>query len=124
MKQIISLSLCLLLVTGCVPLLIGAGAGIAGYSLSNDAATGNVKTEYRVLWDMCLDKLDVMEAEILSADESKGMIKVKMAEHNVSVKINSVNVNTQRLKVSARQLLMPKAQFAQKVFLKLVADLQ
>lgn len=123
MRRIIGLSLVLLLVGGCVPVMIGA-AGVGGYSLSNDAASGNIKIEYRILWDICMDKLEVMEAEILSSDESMGTIKAKLSEHSVRIKINSINIETQRLRVSARQFFMPKAQFAQKIFLKLAADLQ
>ena len=123
MKKIISLTLGLLLITGCIPVLIGAGV-VTGYSLSNATASGNVKVEYRVLWDMCLDKLETMEAEILVSNESKGTIKAKLSEHSIAIKVNSINVDTQRLKVSARQLLMPKAQFAQKIFLKLISELQ
>ena len=123
MKKIIGLILSLLLITGCIPVLIGAGV-VTGYSLSNANASGNVRVEYRVLWDMCLDKLEVMEAEILVSNESKGIIKARISEHKVAIKIDSVGVDTQRLKVSARQLLMPKAQFAQKIFLKLISDLQ
>jgi len=123
MKKIISLALSLLVITGCIPVLIGAGL-VTGYSLSNSTASGNVKTEYRVLWDLCLDELDVMEAEILVSNESRGIIKAKLSEHKIAIKIDSISLETQRLKVSARQLLMPKAQFAQKIFLKLISDLQ
>ena len=123
MKKIIGLILGLLLIAGCVPVLIGAGVA-TGYSLGNATATGNVRVEYRILWDMCLDKLESMEAEILSSNESKGIIKARLSEHKITIKIDSISVDTQRLKVSARQLLMPKSQFAQKIFLKLISDLQ
>jgi len=62
----------LVLVVGCIPVLIGAGI-VTGYSLSNSTASGNVNVEYRVLWDICLDKLESMEAEILVSNESKGV---------------------------------------------------
>ncbi len=123
MRKIISLIIGLFLITGCIPVFIGAGI-VTGYSLGNASASGNVKVEYRVLWDLCLDVLTTMEAEILSSDESKGLIKAKLSEHSLTVKINSIGADSQRLKVTARQYLMPKAQFAQKVFVKLVADLQ
>ena len=123
MRKIVGLSLSLLLVAGCIPVLIGAGV-VTGYSLGNATATGNVRVEYRILWDMCLDKLESMEAEILSSNESKGIIKARLSEHKITIKIDSISVDTQRLKVSARQLLMPKSQFAQKIFLKLISDLQ
>ncbi len=123
MKKIIGLILGLSLITGCIPVLIGAGV-VTGYSLSNAAASGNVKAEYRVLWDLCLDKLETMEAEILVSNESKGVIKAKLSEHSIAIKVDSISLDTQRLKLSARQLLMPKPQFAQKIFLKLISDLQ
>ncbi|NQT28532.1 MAG: hypothetical protein HQ570_02930 [Candidatus Omnitrophica bacterium] len=123
MKKIIGLILGLLLITGCIPVLIGAGL-VTGYSLSTATASGNVTAEYRVLWDLCLDELETMEAEILSSNESKGAIKAKVSEHSIAIKVVSISTNTQRLKVTARQLLMPKAQFAQKIFLKLISDLQ
>jgi len=123
MKKIISLALSLLLITGCIPVLIGVGL-VTGYSLSGSTASGNVNAEYRVLWDLCLDGLETMEAEILTSNESRGVIKAKLSEHRIVLKINSISMETQRLKVSARQLLMPKAQFAQKIFLKLISDLQ
>ena len=123
MKKIIVLILGLSLTAGCIPVLIGAGV-VTGYSLSNATASGNVKVEYRVLWDLCLDKLETMEAEILVSNESRGVIKAKLSEHKIALKIDSISVDTQRLKVSARQLLMPKAQFAQQIFLKIISDLR
>ena len=123
MKKIIVLILGLSLTAGCIPVLIGAGV-VTGYSLSNATASGNVKAEYRVLWDLCLDKLETMEAEILVSNESRGVIKAKLSEHKIALKIDSISVDTQRLKVSARQLLMPKAQFAQQIFLKIISDLR
>ena len=123
MKKIIGLMLSLLLITGCIPVLIGAGV-VTGYTLSNATASGNVNAEYRVLWDLCLDRLETMEAEILLSDESKGVVKARISEHSVVIKVDSISIDTQRLKVSARQLLLPKVQFAQKIFLKLISDLQ
>ena len=73
---------------------------------------------------LCLDKLETMEAEILVSNESKGIVKAKVSEHKVALKIDSISADTQRLKISARQLLMPKAQFAQKIFLKIISDLR
>ena len=123
MKKII-LSVCILfLLGGCIPLIIGAGM-VTGYSLSNDSAKGNVTTEYRLLWDLCLDKLQTMEAEILVTNESKGLIKARASENDLTISINTINAETQRLSVSARKYLLPKPQFAQKVFFKIVEDLQ
>jgi hypothetical protein len=64
-----------------------------------------------------------MEAEIIVSNESKGVIKARISENDVTVSINTINSETQRLKVSARRFLLPKPQFAQKVFQKIVQDL-
>ncbi|MDD3295991.1 MAG: hypothetical protein PHU64_01360 [Candidatus Omnitrophica bacterium] len=111
------------LFAGCVPALIGVGV-VTGYALSGDSATGNVNSEYRVLWDLCLDKLETMEAEIILVNESKGMVKAVVSENSVVVKLNTINSSTQRLKVSARRCFMPRPQFAQKVFFKIVEELK
>ncbi|MCF7907722.1 MAG: hypothetical protein K9L86_02460 [Candidatus Omnitrophica bacterium] len=122
MKNIISLMVGILLLAGCVPALIAAGV-VTGYGISNDSANGTVKSEYRILWDICLDTLEVMEAEILVVNESKGMIKAKVSDHSVVIKINTLTPESQRLKVSARRNFLPKPQLAQKVFFKIVEDL-
>lgn len=123
MKIVKFLGLSFFLLTGCVPLLVGAGV-VTGYTLSSDSATGNISSDYRELWDMCLDKLETMEAEFIYTNESKGVIKARVSENNVAIKINSSGQNTQRLRVSARRMLMPKPQFAQKIFLKIAEGLQ
>jgi uncharacterized protein DUF3568 len=121
MKKIIVLISMLVALNGCIPVLIGAGV-VTGYAVSSDAAIGNVKMDYRGLWDVCLAKLENLEAEIVQSDQSKGLIKARIGEYNISVKINNINLDTQRLKVSARRTFMPKPQYAQKVFLKIIED--
>jgi hypothetical protein len=111
-----------ILVTGCVPVLLGAGVA-TGYAISSDAAIGNVQSDYRTLWDQCLSKLTILEAEILTSDQSRGLIQGKIGEYNISVKIKNINDQTQRLKVSARKYLMPKPQYAQKIFFNIIEDI-
>lgn len=122
MKRIALFISGLLLMAGCVPALIAAGV-VTGYSIGNDSSSGNVKAEYRILWDICLDKLEVLEAELLIVNESKGMIKAKLSEHSLVIKINTISPESQRLRVSARKNFLPKPQLAQKVFFKIVEDL-
>ncbi len=111
--------------TGCAPVLIGAGVGaVAGYTLSNDSAVGNLRTEYRQLWDLCIEKLESLEAEIVEANESKGIIRAVISENKVTIKIDTITSQTQRLRVSARKYLLPKPHFAQKIFLKITEELR
>lgn len=114
---------CMLLLSACVPVLIGTGV-VAGYTLSNDSAIGEIKCDYRTLWDVTMDKLETMKAEISSADESKGLIQAKVYDNDVTVKINMVTSSMQKLKISARKYLLPKPQTAQKIFVKIVQDLE
>jgi hypothetical protein len=107
-----------------VPILIGTGGAVAGYTLSNDSAIGDVKTDYRILWDACMDKIQGEETEILETNESKGIIKARVSGNNITIRIDTINDKTQKLKVSARKHLLPKPQFAQKIFLRIIESLQ
>ncbi len=107
----------------CVPVLVGTGV-VAGYTLSNDSAIGEVKCDYRTLWDVTTDKLQNLKAEILASNESKGLIKAKISDNDITVKIDTLSQSVQKLKISARKYLLPKPQFAQKIFVKIVQDLE
>ncbi|MDD4954878.1 MAG: DUF3568 family protein [Candidatus Omnitrophica bacterium] len=113
-------SLCV--INGCVPILVGTGV-VAGYTLSNDSAMGEVKCDYRTLWDVTTDKLQNLKAEIITSNESKGIIKAKVVDNDVTIKIDTISPSLQKLKISARKYLLPKPQFAQKIFVKIVQDL-
>ena len=111
------------LVSGCVPLILGAGL-VTGYMLSNDYALGTVKTDYRTLWDVSLDTVSTAEFNILEADESKGTIKMKDSDVDVTLKISSLGVDEQRLKIAARKYLIPQPAYAQKVFFRIIRELE
>jgi hypothetical protein len=122
MRKLIFL-LGLIFITGCVPVLIGTGV-VGGYLLSNDSAIGKIKIGYSQLWDVCIEKLEEMEAEITQTDESKGIIRAKILENFITIKIDSLTPKTQRLKVSVRKYLLPQPQFAQKVFFEIAKDVE
>jgi len=122
--KFITYCLILGLLSGCVPVLIGVGiAGVTGYAIVGDSAKGNVEEEYRQLWDTSIKTLKEMKAAIFLADESKGRIKAKIYGYNVALKINNVSPGVQNLKVSAQKMLLPKPQFAQEIFQKIVQAL-
>lgn len=108
----------------CVPVLIVGTGAVVGYSLSSDSAIGDIKCDYRTLWDISVDKLQTMQAEISLSNESKGLIKAKVSGHDVTIKIDELSPKIQKLKISARRHLLPKPHFAQKIFVKIVEDLQ
>ncbi len=113
----------LIILCGCVPLIVGGGI-LTGYVLSNDSASGNLKVAYRDLWDTCIDKLQGDGVEIRGVNESKGRIKARMGDVKLTVSIDSIDQNVQRLKVSARKYLLPKPQVAQEIFFRIVKELE
>ena len=117
------LLLATVLIMGCVPVLVGTGV-VTGYVLSNDSAMGNINIGYHDLWIACRDRLESSGADILLARESSGIIKAKMSEVRIAVKIESISSDIQRLKVSARKYLLPKPYIAQDIFTKIVKDLE
>jgi hypothetical protein len=110
--------------TACIPVLIVGTGAVAGYSLSSDSAIGEIKCDYRSLWDVSVDKLESMKAEISISNESKGLIKAKVQGYDVTVKIDELSPKMQKLKISARRHLLPKPQFAQKIFMKIAEDIR
>jgi len=113
----------LFIVSGCVPIILGAGV-VTGYALSNDSAMGNINTGYQDLWTACKDVLDSERADIIDAKESSGVIKAKISDINFTLKIDSLSDNVQRLKISARKYLVPKPYIAQDIFAKIAKSLE
>ena len=116
--------LVIVILMGCVPVLVGTGI-VTGYVLSNDSAMGNINIGYHDLWIACRDRLESSGADILLARESSGIIKAKLSEEvKITVKIDSISSDVQRLRVSARKYLLPKPYIAQDIFIKIVKDLE
>lgn len=109
--------------TGCIPALIGTGV-VAGYSLSNDSAVGTVRISYRKLWDIALSQVEYMRGEKVDADESKGTIKADINGYEVVIRIDTLTNNDQRLRVKARKFMLPKPEFAQNIFVKIIRGLK
>jgi len=123
MKTFVVASCCILLLAGCIPILIGTAGVVTGYALSSDSASGDIKTSYRNLWDVSLSQLHKLNAEIVQSDESQGTMKVRISDYAVTLKIRTITSDSQHLKVAARRLLLPKPQFAQKIFFTIVEAL-
>ena len=113
----------LFVVSGCVPVILGAGV-VTGYVLSNDSAMGNINVSYHDLWVACKDILDTERADIIDAKESSGVIKAKISDVNLALKIDSLSDDVQRLKISVRKYLVPKPYIAQDIFAKIAKSLE
>ncbi len=119
----LSLLLCIVVFIGCAPVLVGTGI-VTGYILSNDSAMGNISIGYHQLWTVCKETLDYEGADIIFAKESAGVIKAKLSDVDITLKIDSASSDIQRLKVSARRYLLPKPYIAQDIFTKIVKSLE
>lgn len=121
--KLLCLILGLFIVSGCVPIILGAGV-VTGYVLSNDSAMGNINVGYHDLWVACKDTFDSERADIAEAKESSGIIKAKMSDISITLKIDSLSDDVQRLKISARKYLIPKPYIAQDIFAKIAKSLE
>lgn len=107
------------LIQGCVPVLVGGGV-VAGYTLSNDSAIGNVNVSYRELWDVCKAVLEEEKTVFIKYKESQGYLVGKIGDYKIKIRIETIGENVQKLKVSARKYFLPRPQFAQTIFLKII----
>ena len=123
MRKVIVLFLLIILAVGCVPVLIGAGA-VGGYTLSNDSASGKINVDYHTLWETVKSVLADNKLSLIVSDESKGLIKAEDGELKITVRINSINENQQRLVVAVRKYLLPKPHKAQEIFFAVAKKLE
>jgi len=65
-----------------------------------------------------------MRIENVVSNESKGLIKGIISGYDVTIKIDQISQELQKLKVTARKYLMPKPTFAQKIFVKITEELK
>ncbi|MCM8773538.1 MAG: DUF3568 domain-containing protein [Candidatus Omnitrophica bacterium] len=112
-----------ILILGCTPLLVGTGV-VTGYVLSNDSATGFLTASYRDVWDASIGKLEERKVEIIKTVESKGLIKAKLSDADITIKIYTIKPDIQKLRVSSRKYLLPKPNIAQEIFFAIIKELE
>ena len=119
MKKILVLLLMLPVLTfsGCMLMLIG-GAATGGYALSSDSAEGILDVQYDKIWDTAY-KVFEEDGVITIADEQHGRIEAEVDGVNMNVHIDRVGKESVRLKITARQYMMPKAKQAEAEFVKI-----
>jgi len=123
-RKLLFLIMSIFILSGCAPIILGTGI-VSGYLLSNDSAAGEISCDYRSLWDASLAVIKkIPQREIIEANESKGRIKVKASGIDLVIKINSLDEKKQYLKVAARKYLLPKPYYAQKIFFKIIKELE
>ncbi len=113
------LCVCLLVATGCAPLIIGAAVGgLGGYAISRDTIQTETDTPYERLWDAAL-AVGKIRGEILQEDHSAGYFSLQVGPSKVWIRLVRLTQSTTRLKVSARKYHFPNMDLAQEIFAKI-----
>lgn len=116
------LSSVLLSSSGCIPVLVGAGA-LGGYAVSKDTIQGETDVPYDDLWDSAL-RISRIRGTIKQEDVTEGYIKVAVESGLVWIRLLKLTQATSRLKVSARKWHFPNIALAQDLYLKIIQEAQ
>jgi hypothetical protein len=115
---VVYISLCLLL-SGCIPILIGAG-GVAGYLATKDTALGNVETSFDKLWSTAL-KVAEESGDITEENDKTGLIKATSGRNSITIVIKELTEHSYSLRVTCRKsMALANLSLAQSLFTKIV----
>ena len=106
--------------SGCVLLLLGAGA-VGGYAVSKDSVKNHYDLPPAAVFRHALAVAKEM-GEVTLEDPKNGVIKAKIMETNVTITVKPVSSRTVELKGKARNV-MPKVEAAQEVYGRIVQRL-
>ncbi len=122
MKKIIFIVpyLSILLLSGCVPLIVGGAAGaLGGYAISRDTIQGDTDKDYDKLWESALT-VARRKGTITVEDRNKGYLEVEVDSSRVIVRFVRLTRTATRLKVSARKMGLPNFNLAQDIFVRIL----
>jgi len=118
------LSLFLLSVCGCAPLIIGAAAGgLGAYAISRDTVQGDTDKNYEALWDSALN-VSSSRGLVQQENAATGYIELGAQSSKVCIKLIRLTQATTRLKVSARKYHFPNMELAQDIFVKIITGVK
>lgn len=115
-------ALCLL-ISGCVPLIIGGVGILGGYAISRDTIAAESSRSIEDIWQAAKDVVPVMGL-IKSIDEDTKTIEANIYSSVVIVRVEKITEATNRLRVKARKFMMPNIGLAQKIFVKIMQRLE
>ena len=112
-----------ILLSGCVPLLIGTGI-VTGFLVTKDTVSGNFEVSYDKLWTTALTAVQE-KSDIFEQDKTAGIIKAKRGRDEIVVKVKELTETSQNLRVTARKALaLANLTLAQEVFNKIVRNIE
>ncbi len=115
---IVWVNLSALLLSGCAPLLVGAGA-VGGYALSRDSVIDYVDNSKEAVYEEALTVAKKMGEVALEAPK-QGVIQARIEQADVKITVRQLTPQTVELRVRARnKFLMPKVNVAQRVYARI-----
>jgi len=122
LKFLIAL-ICCLLISGCVPLIIGGIGVLGGYAISRDTVAAEISKDEADIWQAAKDVVSKMGV-IKKIDNEIKVLEANIYSSSVVVRIDKLTEETNRLRVKARKFLLPNIGLAQKVFVKIMQKLE
>jgi len=109
--------------TGCVPVLIGAGV-VAGYFVTKDSVSGNLEVSFEELWNVSLSEVG-NKADITDQNKQAGLIKARYGKTNIVVRIRELTEHSYNLKVTCRKAIaIADLSLSQDIFTRIVRNLK
>jgi hypothetical protein len=121
--SLVAIPVLCLLISGCVPLIIGGVGVLGGYAISRDTIAAESSRGSEDIWKAAKDVLPVMGI-IKSIDEDTKTIEANIYSSVVIVRVEKITEATNRLKVKARKFMMPNIGLAEKIFVKIMQRLE
>ena len=122
MARVGLLAMCVLAVSGCAALLVGAGMA-GGYAISKDAVRNQFDLSKEAIYQESLGVAKQM-GFVTVEDPQHGTIKLKIGEANVTITVRPLTRRSTELKVRARNaFMMPEIDIAQQVYNKIIEHL-
>ncbi len=116
------LALAVGLLSGCAPVLIGAGVA-GGYAISKDSIKNTFDLPQSHVFRVSQDVINEVGLATVE-DERRGLLKATVQGVNVTVTVKPLSKQTVELKVKARNnLLLPEIDVAQSVYNRIIERL-
>lgn len=113
----------LLIISGCVPLMVGGAVGAVGaYAVSKDTIEGETDKPYDSLWNSVLT-VSKIRGTIKQEDGSRGYVELETDSSRVWIRLVRLTRATTRIRISARNKFhLPQLELAQDMYVKILED--
>jgi hypothetical protein len=104
---------------GCIYLVAGGIGALGGYVISPDTVEGYIGRDSSEVWAAAVEIVSIM-GEIEEESEPDGLLRVKIANSDVTVQIYALTPTTTKMLVKARKYHLPRIRTAQDVYTKII----